>query len=391
EGADWNDALDMAPVKGESAAFTAFYGNNLLELAKLLREIQKGKGTGTVVIAEELLLLLDSLNSPVNYESVEEKTGLLKNYFKSCRGRISGRKIEISIEALAGDLERKGTWIMDHIRRQEWVRDSEGNGWFNGYYDNDGERVEGEHPLGTRMNLTSQVFTIMGGTAAEEQVESIIKSADRYLKDEKVGGYRLNTDYHEVKKNLGRLFGFAFGHKENGAMFSHMAIMYGNALYGRGFSEAGFKVINSIYTQCVDFEKSRIYPGVPEYINEKGRGMYHYLTGSASWLLLTVLTEMFGIKGCLGDLVLEPKLLASQFDDSGSASVKSVFADRDIKVEYHNPNRLSAGQYRIKTIMINGISTDCDIRSNRAVIQRAVLEGLPRNTVQEIRVELDNI
>ncbi|MDP4090076.1 MAG: cellobiose phosphorylase, partial [Bacillota bacterium] len=128
EGADWNDALDMAPVKGESAAFTAFYGNNLLELAKLLREIQKRKGTGTVVIAEELLLLLDSLNSPVNYESVEEKTGLLKNYFKSCRGRISGRKIEISIEALAGDLESKGTWIMDHIRRQEWVRDSEGNG-----------------------------------------------------------------------------------------------------------------------------------------------------------------------------------------------------------------------------------------------------------------------
>ena len=120
----------------------------------------------------------------------------------------------------------------------------------------------------------------------------------------RLGGYRLNTDFGEVLPNLGRGFGFAFGHKENGAMFSHMAVMYANALYQRGLVRQGYKVLDGIYQHCQDFARSHIYPGIPEYINERGRGMYTYLTGSASWYLLTLVTEAFGFRGYLGDLVL---------------------------------------------------------------------------------------
>ena len=66
----------------------------------------------------------------------------------------------------------------------------------------------------------------MSGTATEDQVESICRSADKYLYDQKAGGYRLNTNFHEEKFDLGRMFGFAYGEKENGAVFSHMAVMY---------------------------------------------------------------------------------------------------------------------------------------------------------------------
>ncbi len=31
------------------------------------------------------------------------------------------------------------------------------------------------------------------------------------------------------------MFGFAYGEKENGAVVSHMAVMYANALYKQGF------------------------------------------------------------------------------------------------------------------------------------------------------------
>ena len=388
EGADWNDGLDMADEKGESVAFTAFYGSNLLEIARLLKELKNRKAVDKVSIAEEMLVLLDSLRSSVNYDSVEDKTKLLKEYFESCKSKVSGSTVEVAIDELAADLEKKGNWIINHVRQNEWVKNAEGYEWFNGYYDNSGRRVEGDHDLGTRMNLTSQVFTTMGGAATEEQVRSIIKSADKYLKDDKVGGYRLNTNYHEVKKDLGRLFGFAFGHKENGAMFSHMAIMYGNALYKRGFAEAGYEVINSIYSQCADYEKSRIYPGVPEYINEKGRGMYHYLTGSASWMLLTVLTEVFGVKGELGDLVLEPKLLSKQFDTEGLVSINALFAQRDIKVTYNNPNKLSFGQYKVLSVVIDGDSVDCTIEGGKVTIDRTIIEALAPEKTHELLIEL---
>lgn len=43
---------------------------------------------------------------------------------------------------------------------------------------------------------------------------------------------------------------------------------------------------------------------------------------------------MFGIKGRFGDLVLEPKLVAEQFDENGHASAELVFAGRKLKIVY---------------------------------------------------------
>ena len=146
---------------------------------------------------------------------------------------------------------------------------------------------------------------------------------------------------------LGRCFGFAFGHKENGAMFSHMAVMYASALYKRGLVPEGFAVLDGIYRHSQDFGLSGIYPGIPEYVEPGGRGMYPYLTGSASWYLLTMLTEVLGVKGQFGDLVLEPKLVPEQFDADGRASVLTLFAGRKLRITYHNPDCLPWGVYSV--------------------------------------------
>ncbi|MFR8427334.1 MAG: hypothetical protein ACLVCH_06935 [Roseburia inulinivorans] len=69
----------------------------------------------------------------------------------------------------------------------------------------------------------------------KNRVQAVCESADTYLYDKDAGGYRLNTNFHENKFDLGRMFGFAYGEKENGAVFSHMTVMYANALYQRGF------------------------------------------------------------------------------------------------------------------------------------------------------------
>ena len=174
------------------------------------------------------------------------------------------------------------------------------------YYDNDGQRLEGDHPNGVRMTLTGQVFPLMGGVATKAQAEEMILSVDHYLFDEGVGGYRLNTNFKEVLLNMGRCFGFAYGHKENGAVFSHMAVMYAYALYERGFVRQGYRALDSIYRHSVNFPVSRTLPGIPEYFNARGRGLYPYLTGSASWYLLTLLTKAFGVCGHLGDLIVCP-------------------------------------------------------------------------------------
>ena len=386
-GADWNDALDMAEQRGESVAFTNAYAGNLNDLADLLEAYGEKTGKEIVSLLAEIVILLE--DAETLYNSVSQKHEVLNEYLATCEHDTSGEKVEISIKNLVDNLRKKAKWMMAHIRSTEWVDDGDGHGWFNGYYDNHGKKVEGAAENGVRMMLTGQVFSIMAGTATEEQTARIAESADRYLYEEKVGGYRLNTDFGEVKTDLGRMFGFSYGDKENGAVFSHMAVMYANALYKRGFSKEGFKSLDALYRQASDFETSRIYPGIPEYFNGRGRGMYHYLTGAASWYMLTVITQMFGVRGELGSLVLEPKLLKQQFDENNEAAISLWFAGKKWEITYCNPNAKDAGAYTVTSVSLDKKELHLEEKQQKAVIGTELLKELASDTIHTVRVILE--
>ncbi len=356
EGGDWNDAFDMAAERGESIAFSALYAGNLRSLAELCLALDAA-GTVEVELAEALSLLLDRLSKPVEYQSVPAKQARLWAYFERVSGHLSGKTVRLPLTAIAADLREKADWLTERIRGQEWLSDQDGRGWFNGYYDNDGLQVEGLFPQGVRMTLTGQVFPLLAGVASQEQAQAIVLAVDRYLYDHSLNGHRLNTHFGPNPPSLGRAFGFAYGHKENGAVFSHMAVMYAYALYRQGLAQAAWQVLNGLYTQSQDFSKSRIYPGIPEYFNPRGRGMYPYLTGSAAWYLFTLLTESFGVRGDLGDLCLAPKLVQEQFAQADRLCVETVFAGKTIEVTYHNPHRLAYGNYQIGRLAVNGVDT----------------------------------
>lgn len=392
-GADWNDALDMAQERGESVAFMCAYAGNLRELAEYLTLYADKTGEEEVTVAEEITRLFDT--EQTEYDSPEDKNERLRQYAVSCRHTISGKTVSVKIEAIVRNLQEKADWMMQHIRKTEWVTDHDGNGWFNGYYDNNGRQVEGEKESGVRMMLTGQVFAIMSGTATPEQVQSITKSADRYLYARDIGGYRLNTDFGELKTDLGRMFGFAYGEKENGAVFSHMAVMYANALYKRGFAKEGYQALQALADAAMRFETSRIYPGIPEYFNTKGRGMYHYLTGAASWYMLTFLTEAFGVRGKAGDLEIAPALMKEQFDEEGTARLELPFAGKQFHVILKNPHQLECGEYHVTAARIDDTELPCvpckredGTKSVKAVLKKAQILKLSED-VHEIEILLD--
>lgn len=329
-GADWNDAYDMASENGESVTFTAAYAGDLEELA-CLTEYYARTVSETMKFQKEICVLLQERNEI--YDSASKKQAFVKDYYEACRHHLSGEKQEVSLVQVAKTIRGMSDWMKEHIRRTEWMETPDG-AFFNGYYDDHKNRLEGDFPGGTRMTLTSQVFPIMSGTATEEQIRQITEAADRLLYHAEQGGYRLNTDFGELKEDMGRAFGFAYGHKENGAVFSHMAVMYANALLKRGFVRQGYKVLDALYRQAADFEHSRIYPGLPEYFNDRGRGMYHYLTGAASWMMLTMVTEVCGVKGVYGDLVLQPKLVRELLDQNGSLSIHLQFAGVPLHIRF---------------------------------------------------------
>ena len=345
-GADWNDGLDMARERGESVAFTAAYAYGFSLLAGMMRRLA-GAGREVIAVSGVLAGLLDCPETI--WGRPEEMRAALLDY---CAGadRAWDRR-EYPTPILAGKLNRMAQWLRAHIAAEEWVGDGVRLHWFNSYYDNSGRQVEGLRGEAARMMLTGQVFTILSGAADEDRVGEIIRAADWYLFQSQRGGYCLNTDFGEVKLDMGRMFGFAYGHKENGAVFSHMAVMYAYALYARGFASQGWKALRQLFLQSGDFGRSRILPGIPEYFDDRGQGMYPYLTGAGSWLLLTMQTQAFGVRGRGGDLLLEPKLTAEQFDGSGAAELCCTAAGRRLRVRYENAGGLDCGRYRLGTVI----------------------------------------
>ncbi len=382
--ADWNDALDMAGKRGESVAFSNAYAKNLADIADLLECLHKENVTKVNLLKEtsELLKTGDDL-----YENIVAKNKLLDAYCGSVKHHVSGETIEVETLALADTLRKDAEWLREHLRKREWVKDSKGNGWFNGYYDDNGRALDGERDGRVNMTLTGQVFSVMGGTATKEQVKSIAKAADTYLYDEAAGGYRLNTDFKEIKTDMGRMFGFAFGEKENGAVFSHMTTMFANALYQRGFAKEGYKALGTLYRQSADFNKGHIYPGIPEYFGKGGRGLYHYLTGAASWYMMTVVNQMFGVRGDLGTLIFEPKLLKEQFDEKGIASIELTFAKTTFKVNYVNVNKLDFGEYKVKEAVLDGAES-LPVDTIKASLCKDKIQKLGKDKVHVIDITL---
>ncbi len=371
ENADWNDGLDMAAERGESVTFSFMYAHHLRDICGWLTRLKKY--TKTVSLLSELTLLLEGRGQPVNYDDYRSKQERLATFFEKTKN-IAGSKVKIPIDELIADLQKKAMHLTQWLRRHEWLRE----GFYNGYYDNLGRRVEGKRGGRVRMMLASQVFALMSGTATEAQTQKIWRSVKKYLFDKHLGGFRLNTDFGSCYLELGRAFGFAYGDKENGAFFNHMVVMLAHALYRQGFIKQAHEALFSIYALATQ-PKAKLYPLIPEYFNNEGRGLYLYLTGSASWYLYTLFQETLGIQFCCGDLVIEPKLVSSQFKKN-TITVRFPYAGKTILVEYikmpaaHNILRIHRATWEDREITII---------QNRCAISRASIE---KNKAQNLHL-----
>jgi cellobiose phosphorylase len=194
-------------------------------------------------------------------------------------------------------------------------------------------------------------MALVNDIATKDQATSLIRKTKELLYESNLGGYKLNTKYEE-NKFFGRAFYFSYNHKENGAVFSHMVMMYAFGLYNYGYVKEGRQAVMNLLELSLD-KKSKVYRGIPEYFNDKGEGKYSYLTGSASWLIYLIRNQIFGIKFKNGNLFLEPKLDSEDFIDS-KAIINTVIFGKKVEITYQNENLIPYNEYKIGSIFSEG-------------------------------------
>ena len=324
EDADWNDGLDMAHGKGETVAFTHMYVRNLFILAELINALDCSQ----IDLIKPLVDLL-------------EPSPQLADYFNAV-AQFDGHTVKVDKHAVITKLKALAELKIAHLHQHAFL-----DTHYASYYNNDGTLLDQPNTF----NLTGQTMALLSQTATNDQAQLMADTMRKHLFSPTQGGYLLNTDHKKILTNMGRAFGFAYGHKENGAMFSHMAIMYTYGLYQYDLVNQGNEAFMALLKRAHS-DASKVWVGIPEYFNDQGVGKYSYLTGSASWLLKLMRSEVFGLKFNLGVLTLNPKLLASDFIDH-KASIKSYVFNHLITITYHNPKSLNFGDYQIKTIHMN--------------------------------------
>lgn len=350
EDADWNDGLDMARDLGETVAFTALYAANYRTLMKWLKGLQK-QGHQSLEIIVPLVKLLEHAAET----NGKKKQEVLQTYFNQVGKLAHQEKQIVSIDEVLIQLETMASLWQNHVNQQEYTETEDGQlGFFNGYYDNFGNRLETAKDGEVRMTLTGQVFPLMAQIASPERVKQVIKMVQTHLYHPDYQGLKLNTPLGEDRHHLGRLMGFAFGHKENGALFSHMSVMYLYSLLKNQEISTATTLLDGMMDYFMNFEKARILPGIPEYIDARGRGVYEYLTGSASWMILTLIDQLFGVSGDSGQLLIQPKLRRHHFFNQ-EASLKIAFASKRISIRFINPSQLDYEDYQINYVKIGAV------------------------------------
>jgi cellobiose phosphorylase len=114
--------------------------------------------------------------------------------------------------------------------------------------------------------------------------------------------------------------------------------------------------------------------------------MYTYLTGSASWYMLTLINEGFGVKGVMGALLLDPKLVTEQFDSENKVRLDIHFAERNLVIIYHNQAKLDYGSYKISSICLD--NQLIEFFSVPVILSRSLITSLNPIGLHTIEVEL---
>ena len=317
--ADWNDGLDMGHDQGETIAFTMMYVNNIKSLVELIHALTE---TSFELYTPIHLLILNHIS--------------LETYFKT-------REISSSMISKSDLIQALNALYETHIAH---LHKAFKNDIFQSYFDHQGLPLDDDHTV----MLTGQAMALLNQIATHEQAQKIAKKTRATLYQQHLGGYQLNSNYKEDKHALGRAFYFAYGHKENGAVFSHMAMMYSFGLYqyhlNREAREAWFTILDQAMQPI-----SQVYEGIPEYFNDEGKGKYLYLTGSASWLLYILRQQVYGLQFHFGKLYLKPKLILKDFIDQ-QATIKTKTFGSQTTIHYHLEDQIE--NYSIKKIVADG-------------------------------------
>ncbi len=263
---------------------------------------------------------------------------LLKDY-------AQGRKDNDYVEYLDGKMKE----LYDILQDQCW----EGDRFIRGIRE-DGAVVGSKNDPEASMWLNPQSWSIISGVANSEQSKVCMEKVSAILNTE-YGAMLEYPAYRDHAFNGALMIVFNPGTKENAGIFSQTQgwLILAEALIGDGNRAYQY------YKECNPAnmnDKAEIRCLEPyihgQFIEGKdsafhGRANVHWLTGTASTVMVACVEGILGIKPTVDGLLVEP-CIPAEWD---GLEIKKVFRGKKLKIQVKNPNHSQKG---IKQVTVNG-------------------------------------
>ncbi len=209
-------------------------------------------------------------------------------------------------------LSQKRIKVLQMIDQHAW----DGAWYLRAWYD-DGEPMGSSRSSECRIDALPQSWAVLSGVS-RERASLAMDHLWRSLFESDIGILKLFTPPFDGLEKPGYIAGYLPGIRENGGQYSHAVPWAISALHQLGRDDLAWQLtlaalpINHALTRQLA-TRYRVEPYVMaadiySHPQQRGRGGWTWYTGSASWLLYTILGQLFGFQKLGNTLRLRPCL-----------------------------------------------------------------------------------
>lgn len=221
-----------------------------------------------------------------------------------------------------------------------------------------GERIGAADDPEANMWLNPQSWAVISGFADKEQAELAMNNVYEQLNTD-YGAILMNPPYHAHAFDGALAVIYNQGTKENAGIFSQSQgwLILAEALRGQGQRAFTYFMENAPAGQNDRAEIRQLEPYCYGQFTEGpasphfGRSHVHWLTGTASTIMVGCVEGILGLRPDLGGLKLSPAI-PKEWDNF---SMTKIFRGKELHITVENPNRKETG---FTKLILNGKELD---------------------------------
>ncbi len=217
------------------------------------------------------------------------------------------------IETLTHEFSTAVSALNTAVNKHLW----DGNWYGRGITDDNVVFGIKEDPEG-RIFLNPQAWSLLSNAADLEKEEKLIAAVAQEL-ETPYGVEMLNPSFTAMREDVGRVTQKHPGSAENGSVYNHAAAFYIYALYGRGYKEDAYRLIDKMIPGGNDedlLQRGQLPVFIPNYYRgaykqfpkTAGRSSQLFNTGTVHWIFRCLIDGLFGLQGEPKGLRVNPQL-----------------------------------------------------------------------------------